>query len=88
MLNRLATMNAFRECWLVIGRGGRLPRKNLIKASIQAIETRAMQSKERHLIRRALLQVEADGCRALHPWDSADQDRSLAGHIIRLKNSN
>jgi len=53
MLNRRATKNTFRNCSLVIGRGGRLPRKNLIEASIQAMGSRALKSWERHLIKRA-----------------------------------
>jgi hypothetical protein len=53
MMNRPATMNLFLECWLVLGRGGRLPRKNIIEASTQAIEARAFRSKEEHSIKGA-----------------------------------
>jgi hypothetical protein len=53
MMNRPATMNRFCECWLVIGRGERLPRKNLTSSSIQAIESRALKSEEEHSIKGA-----------------------------------
>jgi len=54
MLNRQATKNTFRNCWWVIGRGGRLPRKNLlIEASIQAMGSRSLKSWERHLFKMA-----------------------------------
>ena len=53
MMNRPATMNRLPQHFSVFDRVGRLPRKNLISSSIQAIESRALKSEEEHSIKGA-----------------------------------